>query len=64
MRRDEQNYYWEFKVKKFLMNLNLNSGKEFIFAWNNIDEVNDKFFSTLNNTGDQINDYEEEIRRL
>ncbi len=51
-------------MKKFLMNLNLNSGKEFVFAWNNIDEVNDKYFTILNSAGDEINSYEEEIRKI
>lgn len=46
------------------MNLNLNSGKEFVFAWNNIDEVNDKYFNTLNSTGDEVNNFEEEIRKI
>ncbi len=52
LRREDQNYHFEFKVKKFLMNLNFNSGKEFVFSWNNIDSVNDKYFATLNAAGD------------
>lgn len=45
------------------MNLNLNNGKEFVYSWNNIDAVNAKYFTALNTTGDEINLYEEEIKK-
>ncbi len=39
------------------MNLNLSSGKEFLYSWHNIDNINDKYFNALNATGDETNDF-------
>ena len=34
------------------MDLNLSNGKEFVYNWHNIDNINEKYFNTLNASGD------------
>ena len=53
--RSERNYNLEFKIQKFLTNINIKSQEECVYLLKNLDTINENYFEVLNKIGDEGN---------